>query len=62
MDGKSSLQRAFELADRGFSLNQIREALSSEGYDKYQIVGPTVIRQLAARIRAAKGNESPAPR
>lgn len=50
--GPTSLERAFALADQGLSIAHIRQTLSREGYDHYQLYG-NVIRQLALRAQAA---------
>lgn len=50
--GPTSLERAFALADQGLSISHIRQALSREGHDHFQIYG-TVTRQLMERAQAA---------
>ncbi len=54
MNGKTALERAFELADQARSLKEIRETLKREGYDQSQLYGTTVTVQLGQRILAAK--------
>lgn len=58
MNGKTTLERAFELADQGFSLKEIREGIKKEGYDHQQLHGTAITIQLGKRILAAKGKET----
>jgi hypothetical protein len=57
MNGKGALERAFELADAGWSLLGIRAALQREGYDPAQLHGQTVTAALSKRIRAANAKK-----
>lgn len=52
---KSSLERAYELADSGryFTLAEIQMKLKSEGLDPNQVEGFALRHQLLAIIRAA---------
>lgn len=52
MNRPTTLERAFELADQGFSTSNIRQTLQREGYDQSHISG-SVVRQLSIRIKAA---------
>ena len=54
MNGKTTLERAFELADQGFSLKDIREGIKKEGYDHHQLHGTAITIQLGKRILAAR--------
>lgn len=60
MDRKTAVERAFDLADEGLSLNDIKYRLKSEGYAAYYVSGRTIARQLRMRAEAAKENDSPA--
>jgi hypothetical protein len=51
---RTAMERAFELADSGKPFAHIRAQLIHEGYDQGHLSGPTVRKQLAARIAAAK--------
>jgi hypothetical protein len=64
MNHKTALERAFELADEGISLPDIRRVVLREGYDLGQLHGTAIVLQLGKRILAAKrrGNELPAER
>jgi hypothetical protein len=50
----ATLNRAFELADRGCNLFQIRQALLREGFDQDQVSGAEIVAELSSRIRAAR--------
>lgn len=53
----TTLERAFELADQGFPIADIRQTLQREGYDAHHVSG-AVAKQLSKRIsiaNAAKG-------
>jgi hypothetical protein len=54
---KTTLERAFELADKGMMAKDIREMLSHEGYDQTQINGPLLTRQLNERARLARSKD-----
>jgi hypothetical protein len=54
MNQKTSLERAFELADKGLTIREIREGLQREGYDWHQLYGTTIVSQLGKRITAAR--------
>ena len=58
MNHKTALERAFELADEGWSTSQIRAALLREGYDPHQLYGQSISSQLSKRIFAANGQVS----
>ena len=53
----TSLERAFELASSGqcVTVREIRERLRQEGYDPGQIEGKSVVLQLQALMRKARG-------
>lgn len=53
--GKSTLERAFELARSGryATLAQLKQAVLAEGYDRKQLEGAALGRQLTALIKAA---------
>jgi hypothetical protein len=52
MNRPTTLERAFQLADEGFSTSDIRMILQREGYDPGHIIG-SVIQQLSKRVKAA---------
>jgi hypothetical protein len=60
---KTTLDRAFELADHGIALPDIRRALVREGCDLGPLQGSSVTIQLGRRILAAKlqGNKTAVP-
>lgn len=51
--GKSTLERAFELARSGRygSLSELKHAVAAEGYDRKQLEGAALGRQLSALIK-----------
>ncbi len=53
--GKSTLERAFELARSGqyTTLSQLKHAVVAEGYDRKQLEGGALGRQLSALIKSA---------
>jgi hypothetical protein len=53
---KTPIERAFALAKSGefSSVGDIRKELVLEGYDAYQITGPSLLKQLRVLIRAAQ--------
>jgi DNA-binding transcriptional MerR regulator len=51
----TAIERAFALADSGFSITEIRAALSHEGYDRAHLDSKTLLRQLTERAKKAKG-------
>lgn len=53
--GKTTLERAFELARSGrFStVSELKLAVAAEGYDRKQLEGGALSRQLSALIKAA---------
>jgi hypothetical protein len=55
-DCKSTVERAFEIADSGAaeSLKRLTQMLSSEGYSISVLTGMTLLKQLRARISAAR--------
>lgn len=53
MSRPTVLERAFELADQGFTHRDIRQMIAREGYDPWQIYG-SVVKQLSIRIKAAQ--------
>jgi hypothetical protein len=62
MDRKTVIERAFDLADEGLSLNDIKHKLRSEGYAAHYVSGRTIAKQLRMRAEAAKENDLPALR
>jgi uncharacterized protein (UPF0297 family) len=50
------IERAFQLADQGLVLRDVKKALKAEGYAAIgqQLVGRTLLASLAKRARAAK--------
>ena len=59
--GKSTLERAFELARSGRfdNVSQLKAAVIAEGYDRYQLEGAALSRQLSSLIRSATEGASP---
>ena len=57
---KTSLERAFELAETGDceNVSHILRRLKTEGYAVHQIVGRTLKKQLAALIAKAADDKS----
>ena len=53
--GKSTLERAFELARSGryATVTQLKAAVTAEGYDRQQLEGAALGKQLSALIKAA---------
>lgn len=53
--GKTSLERAFEIAGAGTcaSVEDIRRQLAREGFDRNQVSGPLLSRQLIEAVRKA---------
>ena len=53
---KTVLERAFDLAGSGefSSISEIRHELVVEGYDAYQITGPSLLKQLRLLMRTAQ--------
>lgn len=53
--GKTTLERAFELARSGRfgTVSELKLAVAAEGYDKKQLEGQALSRQLSALIKAA---------
>lgn len=62
MNKKTAIERAFELAREGFTMREIRIALSRENYEPGHVYGRAIMLQLKAARVAAKGAESPQPR
>lgn len=58
--GKSTLERAFELARSGdyHTLSQLKAAVIAEGYDRKQLEGGTLSRQLSGLIRTTRPVQS----
>lgn len=54
---KTTLERAFELADKGMMAKDIRDMLGYEGYDRSQISGPVLTRQLNERAKLARSKQ-----
>lgn len=52
----TTLERAFELADQGFPISDIRQTLHREGYDAHHISG-SVAKQLSKRIGTANATK-----
>lgn len=52
---KSALERAFELArEGGFdTVSELKRAVAAEGYDRKQLEGPALTRQLSGLLHAA---------
>jgi hypothetical protein len=50
------VERAFQLADTGLTLPEVKCRLKTEGYFEIQrhLVGPMLLRALSARARAAR--------
>lgn len=57
MNRKTAIERAFELADEGRNIREIRRILSREGYDIGQVYGRVIVRQL--QVRAAAFTKAP---
>ena len=55
MDRKTALERAFQLADEGYTTGDIRAIIHREGYDVRQLYGPAISEQLNERSHAARG-------
>jgi hypothetical protein len=55
MNRKTALERAFELADQGMGIREIRLVFQKEGYDQGQLYGSAVVAQLTKRTLAARG-------
>jgi len=55
---RTTLERAFQLAESGWFANvpDIRDRLKSEGYDRKQLDGPALRKQLIQIIRKARTN------
>ncbi len=53
--GKTTLERAFELARSGrfTTVSELKLAVAAEGYDRKQLEGGALSRQLSALIKAA---------
>ena len=49
---KSTLERAFEIADTGrvSSIEELRHLLAKEGYSMSMLTGPQLLKQLRKRI------------
>ena len=60
----SALERAFQLAKSGsvISIGEIRAVLTREGYNRSQIEGPQLKRQLRELIEAAQAKTIDASR
>ena len=56
LNGKSTIERAFEIADSGAvdSIKRLTLMLSSEGYSIGVLTGMALLKQLRARISAAR--------
>ena len=54
MNGMTTLERAFELADQGLSIPEIRRTLEKDGYEQQQVSGTSIMIQLRKRILIAK--------
>jgi hypothetical protein len=56
MIGKTTLERAFELAKSGkvASISELRQQLHAERYDTSQINGPALGRQLRGMMRKSR--------
>jgi hypothetical protein len=53
---KSTIERAFEIADSGAadSIKRLTQMLSSEGYSISMLTGPALLKQLRSRISAPR--------
>jgi hypothetical protein len=54
VNGKSAAERAFELADEGLLVQEIRAKLMREGFSATQVYGWSMVNQLRARGKAAR--------
>jgi hypothetical protein len=56
LNGKSTIERAFEIADSGAadSIKRLTKLLSSEGYSISVLTGMALLKQLRGRISAAR--------
>ena len=52
---KRALERAFQLAELGVSITDIRKRLRSEGYDEKQLTGRAMEKQLRKIIDTRRG-------
>lgn len=52
---KSALERAFELARAGGfgTVSELKRAVTAEGYDRKQLEGPALTRQLSGLLSSA---------
>ena len=52
---KSALERAFELARAGGfgTVSELKRAVAAEGYDRKQLEGPALTRQLSGLLSSA---------
>ena len=55
--GVTTIERAFQLADSGrfSSTEEIRKTLGAEGYNRQQLMGRSLMKQLRVKIEAARG-------
>lgn len=60
VSGKTTLERAFELAKSGPCTNvkELREQMKREGYTSSQLVGPALIRQLRGLLSERTQSQS----
>ncbi len=58
--GKTTLERAFELARSGRfgTVSELKLAVVAEGYDRKQLEGQALSRQLAALIKSTAADSS----
>lgn len=56
---KTALERAFQLAQSGVGISDIRKHLRSEGYNNKQLEGRTIMKQLRKIIERAKADANP---
>ena len=53
----TALERAFQLARMGTSIEEIRRRLKKEGYSDLQVTGSALSKQLRALIEKAKASD-----
>jgi hypothetical protein len=58
MNRKTTLERAYELAEEGYPTAHIRTLIVREGYDVRQLQGRTISAELSKRILVATGKTS----
>jgi hypothetical protein len=55
-ENQTAVERAFQLAKSGryTSVEHIHKALEAEGYSKWQVAGPALLKQLRELIRSSQ--------